>query len=117
MPMKRLLFYCQYVFGMGHLVRSLEVVRALTRDFEITFVAGGDPIQGMTPTPGIRLVRLPALEAHSGFQGLRPCDPSADLDATKDERKRQLLALFARHRASAGSAAIRGRPSAASNAG
>ncbi len=45
--MKSLMFYCQYVFGMGHLVRSLEIARALVRDFDVTFIAGGDPVDGL----------------------------------------------------------------------
>ena len=38
-----ILFYCQYVWGMGHLVRSLEFARALA-DHEVTFVAGGQEV-------------------------------------------------------------------------
>ena len=92
--MKSLMFYCQYVFGMGHLVRSLEIARALVHDFDVTFVAGGDPVDGLE-VPGIaKLVRLPALEAHPGFQGLRTCDPAADLEETRRARQQRLLDLF-----------------------
>jgi len=92
--MKPLMFYCQYVFGMGHLVRSLEIARALAREFEVTFVAGGDPVQGLEVPPNAKLVRLPALEAQPGFQGLRPCDPASDLEETRRLRQRQLLEVF-----------------------
>jgi predicted glycosyltransferase len=92
--MQKLMFYCQYIFGMGHLVRSLEIVRALARDFEVTFVTGGDPVAGLEVPPNVNLVRLPALEAEPGFQGVRPCDPAIDLAETRELRKRQLLALF-----------------------
>lgn len=92
--MKSLMFYCQYVFGMGHLVRSLEIARALVRDFDVTFIAGGDPVDGLE-VPGIaKLVRLPALEAHPGFQGLCTCDPAADLEETRRARQQRLLDLF-----------------------
>lgn len=92
--MKRLIFYCQYSFGMGHLVRSIEVARALARDFEVTLVAGGDPVEGLQFPSPVKLVRLPALEARPGFQGLRPCDPAAGLEETQRARQRQLLDLF-----------------------
>jgi predicted glycosyltransferase len=36
-----LLFYCQHSVGMGHMVRSLALVRALTGRFDVTFVSGG----------------------------------------------------------------------------
>ena len=35
-----IIFYCQYVWGMGHLVRSLEFARALA-DHDVTLLAGG----------------------------------------------------------------------------
>ncbi len=92
--MTSLMFYCQYVFGMGHLVRSLEIARALVREFNVTFMAGGDPIEGLDIPSNAKLVRLPALEAHPGFQGLRPCDRGGDLEATKRLRQQQLLETF-----------------------
>jgi predicted glycosyltransferase len=92
--MKRLMFYCQYVFGVGHLVRCVEIARALAREFRVTFVTGGEPVEGMPVPAELDLVRLPALEAPLGFQGLRPCDPAAGLEQIRDARKHQLLDLF-----------------------
>lgn len=39
--MKKLMFYCQHILGMGHLIRSMEIVRGLVEDFEICFINGG----------------------------------------------------------------------------
>ena len=36
----KIIFYCQYVWGMGHLFRSIEVARALS-DHEVILVVGG----------------------------------------------------------------------------
>ena len=36
-----LLFYCPHAVGIGHMVRSLTLVRALTARFDVTFVSGG----------------------------------------------------------------------------
>ncbi|PHM08684.1 glycosyl transferase, partial [Nostoc sp. 'Peltigera malacea cyanobiont' DB3992] len=44
--MKRIMFYCQHILGMGHLVRSREIVRGLTKDFQVCFINGGEIIQG-----------------------------------------------------------------------
>ena len=39
-----IIFYCQYVWGMGHLVRSLELARALS-DHDVTLIAGGQEVE------------------------------------------------------------------------
>jgi spore coat polysaccharide biosynthesis predicted glycosyltransferase SpsG len=36
----KIIFYCQYVWGMGHLFRSLELVRALA-GHDVVLIAGG----------------------------------------------------------------------------
>ena len=51
------IIYCQYVWGMGHLVRSLELARALS-DHDVALVAGGQDVA--LDLPGhVNLVRLP----------------------------------------------------------
>lgn len=92
--MKRLMFYCQYVFGVGHLVRSLEIVRALARDFEVTFVIGGEPVTGLRFPAKVKLVQLPPLEAPLGFEGLRSCDPAVTLEQIREVRRQRLLDLL-----------------------
>ncbi len=31
---KKVMFYCQHILGIGHLVRSLEIVRGLVQDYQ-----------------------------------------------------------------------------------
>lgn len=75
----RLIFYCQPVLGLGHLVRSLALLRGLP-EFEIWFVNGGRPLSAelrrMVPE-NVQVVDLPALEADHNFQELLPVAPSA----------------------------------------
>ena len=70
----RLIFYCQPVLGMGHLVRSLAILQGLS-DFEIWFVNGGLPIsddlQQLVPA-NIQVVELPPLQSDPDFQELVP---------------------------------------------
>ena len=54
-----IIFYCQYVWGMGHLVRSLEFARALS-DHEVTLIAGGQNVEVDLPEH-VRLLKLPVL--------------------------------------------------------
>ena len=57
-----LLFYCQHSLGLGHLVRSWAIADALSSDFHVVFVSGGQPPAGLTPPAGIEMVMLPPLE-------------------------------------------------------
>jgi predicted glycosyltransferase len=91
--MKQLMFYCQHLLGVGHLVRSFELARELALDFDVTFVAGGAVVTGLQPPDGVRLVRLPALEADGDSCELRPCDPNATLEETRERRQRELLEI------------------------
>jgi len=57
-----LLFYCQHSLGLGHLVRSWAIADALSSDFHVVFVTGGQPPAGLTPPAAIEMVMLPPLE-------------------------------------------------------
>ena len=54
-----IIFYCQYVWGMGHLVRSLEFARALA-EHNVTLIAGGQEVALDMPDH-VDFVRLPTL--------------------------------------------------------
>lgn len=44
--MKRILFYCKYLAGIEHLLRSIEIISSLVDRFKICFVVGGEPVPG-----------------------------------------------------------------------
>jgi predicted glycosyltransferase len=92
----KILIYCQYVWGMGHLVRSLELARALSRH-AVTLVAGG-PEAGVPVPAHVDLVRLPPLFMDERFTTLIPGGGAADLASIKRERRRRLLELAERLR-------------------
>jgi predicted glycosyltransferase len=56
-----LMFYCQHLLGMGHLVRGLEVASALASDWKVTFVTDGVP-EGFQVPETVELASLPPLE-------------------------------------------------------
>ncbi|MCC6537431.1 MAG: glycosyl transferase [Bryobacterales bacterium] len=85
----RLLFYCQHVLGMGHLVRSREIVRALG-DFDVWFLNGGEPVDGFAFPAGVEVVQLPPIRSDAAFQAI---DAS---EAVKAERRAMLLGLLGR---------------------
>ncbi|GAB4207411.1 MAG: glycosyltransferase [Coleofasciculaceae cyanobacterium] len=88
--MKKILFYCQYLSGMGHLVRSTEIVRNLVKDFQVYFITGGPPIQGFEIPPSVEVINLPALWLEDGE--FRVEDRFNSVDEVKEIRKNQLIA-------------------------
>ncbi|NJN89381.1 MAG: glycosyl transferase [Leptolyngbyaceae cyanobacterium SL_5_14] len=93
--MKKVLFYCQHILGIGHLIRSMEIVRGLLGEFEVCLINGGRVIDGFQIPSGIEMVNLPAIATDSEFQELRTVDPNQDLDAVLDTRRELLLEILA----------------------
>ena len=92
---KRVLIYCQHVLGMGHLVRSLEIVRALT-DWDVTFLNGGDLCPGMEFPPQTEVVNLPPIKSESDFKTILAAEKGQDLESVKRIRASRIQAEFAR---------------------
>lgn len=92
--MKKLMFYCQHILGMGHLVRSMEIVRGLTKDFQICFINGGEVIKEFQFPPGIEVINLPAIKTDSEFQELQVVDDAFTLTEVQEIRKNQLLSIL-----------------------
>jgi predicted glycosyltransferase len=92
----KIIFYCQYVWGMGHLFRSIELVRALA-GHEVFLVAGGREIDVRLP-PHVTLVRLPGLYTDEQFTMLIPEDPHKTVEDVQRQRKEILFSLCARHK-------------------
>jgi predicted glycosyltransferase len=92
--MKKVLFYCQHILGIGHLVRSIEITRRLIRDFQVCFINGGQVIQGFEVSPLINIINIPAIKTDPEFQELQVVDDSLTLEEVKAIRKDKLLNIF-----------------------
>jgi predicted glycosyltransferase len=90
----KVLFYCQHVLGIGHLVRSAEIARALSREDEVTFVSGGAPVDGFPFPSGVKLIQLPALQTGDEFGELEDCGSGKTVEEIQAMRRRLLLRLF-----------------------
>lgn len=58
---RTILFYCQHARGMGHLVRSLALARAMARQFRVVFLNGGVFPDHISAPADIELRHLPPL--------------------------------------------------------
>ena len=90
----RVMFYCQHVLGIGHLVRSAEVVRELARDSHVLLVTGGEIPEGFRLPENIDTLQLTPLKTSPDFSSLQPCDSSLGLEETRAIRRTSLLHAF-----------------------
>ncbi|ABW31313.1 glycosyltransferase family protein [Acaryochloris marina] len=88
--MKKILFYCQYLAGMGHLVRSTEIIRSLVPSFQVCLVIGGEPIDQFEVPDGVEVVYLPALREEAG----ELIALNQSVESVKIARRQRLLGLF-----------------------
>ena len=89
--MKKVRFYCQHILGMGHLIRSVEIVRGLIPDFQICFVNGGQVIEEFEFPREIEVINIPAIKTDSEFTELTPVDDSLTMSELETIRTKILL--------------------------
>jgi predicted glycosyltransferase len=93
--MKPVLYlYCQHSLGMGHLVRSLALARAMSATFEVHVLSGGQAPDGFAMPSQINVHHLPAL----GMRGsdLVSLEPGLDVEAVKASRLSAIGQLLTR---------------------
>ena len=90
--MKKILFYCQYHLGMGHLVRSTEILRSLAQEFKVCFVKAGTEVQGFEIPKTVEVLTLPLLLSEN--RQVKVADDSQNLEEIQEQRKHQLLNIF-----------------------
>ena len=89
--MKCLMFYCQHILGIGHLIRSMEIVRGLTDDFQVCFINGGEAVEGFHIPPGVEIVQLPPLKTDTEFTNLHLPSGFDTLDDLFAARGQQMI--------------------------
>lgn len=89
--MQRVMLYCQYLSGMGHLVRTTQFAEALSERFDVTLVIGGPKIGGFVAPPNVRVIYLPPLWLENG--AFRVAD-GAQVDRVKAKRRQTLIGIF-----------------------
>ena len=92
--MKKVMFYCQHTLGIGHLIRSMEIVRFLVKDFQVCFIDGGEVIEGFKIPPEVEVVNLPPIKTDPEFKQLEASGSSQTIDEVLENRKNQLLSTF-----------------------
>src|SRR5215475_8025490 len=92
---KRVLFYCQSLLGIGHFIRSRELLFAL-RDFDVRFLYGGEFVPGFELPAWVEVVYLPAIKSDARFQQLYVVDSPESLPEIQARRTELLRDAFDR---------------------
>jgi predicted glycosyltransferase len=92
---KRVLFYCQSLLGIGHFIRSRELLFAL-RDFEVCFLYGGEFVPGFELPAWVEVVYLPAIKSDASFEKLYVVEGGESLLEVQKRRREMLLDAFDR---------------------
>ena len=87
---QRILFYCQHVLGMGHFIRSTEIVRGLN-DFNVTFLNGGEIVTGFELPDSIDVINLPPIKCDAEFKDIHAANGAQSLDDIKAIRAAKIL--------------------------
>lgn len=89
----KIIQYCQHVLGIGHLVRTLEILKEF-EGHDVILVNGGKPVEFPLPAH-VREFRLPALMMDREFKGLFPLETGSSLEEVKARRQHILFELIA----------------------
>ena len=92
MTRPRLLFYCQHSVGMGHLMRSVALTRALRTHFDVTLLVGGT-IPRAADVRGLRIVALPPVGLDESG-ALISRDRRWNLERALEARRRMVLETY-----------------------
>lgn len=84
-----ILIHCQYVYGIGHMVRVAELAKGLSSSFYVTIVNGGEVIPNFEFPNEIRIVQLPAIFKDEKLDELLSVNTSDNIENCF--RKRSLI--------------------------
>lgn len=76
----RVFIHCQYVYGIGHYVRAVELARGLSEQFDVFLLNGGEIVPNYGLPPRVTCLQLPAIYKKEKSNHLIPVDPSLNLD-------------------------------------
>jgi predicted glycosyltransferase len=88
-----LLFYCQHSMGLGHLIRSLALARALSTRFQVTLLSGGRIPPGVRVPPGVSVVPLPPLGLDAEHR-LVSLDGRRAVEGAQERRRQEILRVY-----------------------
>ncbi|MGV0956804.1 glycosyltransferase family protein [Empedobacter falsenii] len=84
---KKIIIHCQYVYGIGHFVRTIQLATTLVNEFEVYILNGGQNIDKFPIDPRIQIINIPAIYKSEKRNQLIPVDNEYTLEQCFDKRK------------------------------
>lgn len=93
----RIVFYCQHVLGVGHVFRSLEIIKGLS-DHEVIMVTGGAEVD-FDPPAHMTHIQLPGLMMTPDFKNFIPLEEGVtDVEDVLTRRLKQFKEIMREYR-------------------
>lgn len=94
MGLPKILIHCQYVYGLGHLIRALQLAKGLVNDFDVYFLSGGEAVKGISIDQNIHFFQLDALYKEEDSNQLTSVDDSLTTEESLSNRKKVINELI-----------------------
>jgi len=91
---KKILFFCQNLLGLGHFMRTSEILLHLRGQAQLCLVFGGQLAEGLDMTAATKVITLPALRREDGE--LKVVGTHLALEQVKEVRRQRLLDVWRR---------------------
>ncbi|MCS4432857.1 glycosyltransferase family protein [Aquiflexum gelatinilyticum] len=85
---QKILLHCQYVYGIGHLVRAVELARGLSNHFQIFILNGGEAVPNFDIPENLKIIQMPAIYKEENSDSLLSVDPSINIEQCFKSRKK-----------------------------
>jgi len=83
----KVIIHCQYVYGIGHLVRTVELAYGLSKTFQVFIFNGGETVPNFYLPKEVTFIQLPAIYKKENSNSLFPVDSSTSIDECFQDRR------------------------------
>lgn len=83
----KIVIHCQYVYGIGHFVRAIELAKGLCNYFSVSILNGGESVPNFDIPSEINLIPLPAIYKQENVSYLSPVDSTYSIEECFKKRR------------------------------
>lgn len=83
----KIVIHCQYVYGIGHFVRTIELAKGLCNYFSVSILNGGESVPNFDIPSEINLIPLPAIYKQENVSYLSPVDSTYSIEECFKKRR------------------------------
>lgn len=76
----KIVIHCQYVYGIGHFVRSIELAHGLSKYFNVFIFNGGEVVPNFNLPKAVKIIQLPEIYKDENSNFLSPVQTSISIE-------------------------------------